>query len=62
MAKKDMRIPEKPQDHSEIDIDPPKRSGASLPGKTPGSAEGEEKRRDKPYPNGPGKTPGNAEG
>jgi hypothetical protein len=62
MAKKDMGIPEKRQDYSEIDINREKRSGAEQPGKTPGQAEGEDTQRQKPYPNLPGKTPGNAEG
>jgi hypothetical protein len=63
MAKKDMGIPEKRSDYSEIDINREKRSGAEQPGKTPGQAEGEDSpKRQMPYPNGPGKTPGSAEG
>ena len=62
MAKKDMGIPEKRSDFSEIDIKREKRT-AEQPGKTPGQAEGEgSQKRQMPYPNGPGKTPGSAEG
>jgi hypothetical protein len=61
MAKKDYGIPEKRSDFSEVDINREKRSGAAQPGRTPGAAEGQDEKRDKPYPD-PGKTPGKAEG